>query len=137
MAIKTKRNFPVFFFGVVLGLALAMGLIFGMSKWSPQSVGIIFASLGQKAAEGQGLNQGSVQDLVKDTVQDILASPQVKTVISDLMNSQATDNFQKFFLEAMESQEFRKALGEALETFLKSPEGKELLRKIAADALRP
>jgi tyrosyl-tRNA synthetase len=138
LTIKTKRHFSSFFLGIFLGFTLSVGILIGIRTYAPQvAQKLMFPPETYSATEEH--SQDIVQDFVRSTVQDILASTQGKAIVSNLLNNQSQETFermfQELFQESMRSPEFRKALSDTLETFLESTEGKELLRRIAAEAL--
>ena len=141
-----SRTFGLLFLGVVLGVGLTVGTYYGVKEYAPELasryLSTILTDNADEGTRGAADAKGTVlpvldSGMVKGIVQDVLASEQGKAVLWDLVQSQSKETFEAFFQEAMKSAEFRKALGDALGQFLETAEGKELLRKIAREALTP
>ena len=62
-------------------------------------------------------------------------SEQGKAIVNDLIRSQTPETLRELLKEVMNSSEFRSALGEALNDFLKTPEGKDVINRIAQEIL--
>jgi len=135
------RTIGVLFLGIVLGIALTIGAYYGVREYAPDlAIRYLESLMGQGAPGGSptgsilpGIDAGAV----KSIVQDILSSEQGKAIVWDLFENQSKETFESFFKEAMKSPEFRQALADALGQFLETAEGKELIRRIARDALTP
>lgn len=128
------------FLGIMLGIIILMVSVFCVWQFAPD---LAARATGYLAMRGWGDERAGDspaaldQFLLKGMVQDILASDQAKAIMSDLLDARTRETFETFLIEAMKSTEFRKALADALETFLKSPEGRTLVRKIAEEMLTP
>ncbi len=134
------RVLALILLGVCLGVGLTVGAVFGVRQYSPSlwaKAVTYLAGLPLYAEPGTSGMANIDLSLVKAMVQEILASDQGKAVVSELISSQSQETFQAFFDEAIQSPEFRSALSETLDTFLKSPEGKDLIRRVARDAMNP
>ncbi len=136
-----RRSAALVFLGVVLGIGLTVGTYYGVREYAPDLasyyLGRLLGTSPQYGASDSGTDSGIDSAMVKGIVQDILASEQGRAIVWDLVQSQSKETFDAFFKEAMKSPEFRKALADALGTFLSSPEGKALLKRIASEALTP
>ena len=134
------RTIGLLFLGIVLGVGLTVGTYYGVREYAPDLASRYLASiLGDGAGEGAA---GSILPIldssaVKGIVQEVLSSEQGKAVLWDLVQNQSKETFEAFFKEAMKSAEFRQALGDALGEFLETPEGKDLLKRVAREALTP
>lgn len=135
------RTIGVLFLGMVLGVGLTVGAYYGVREYAPQIATRYLESVMGQGAPG-GSATGSIlpsidAGIVKSIVQDVLTSEQGKAVVWDLFEGQSKETFESFFKEAMKSPEFRQALADALGQFLSTAEGKELIKRIARDALTP
>lgn len=134
------RTIGLIFLGIVLGVGLTVGTYYGVREYAPDLAARYLASiLGDATGENAANSALPIMDsvMVKGIVQEVLSSEQGKAVLWDLVQNQSKETFEAFFKEAMKSSEFRQALGDALGEFLETPEGKELLKKIAREALTP
>ncbi len=128
------------FLGIMLGVVILMVSVFCVWQFAPDLVARATGYLAMRgwSDERAGNSSASIdQLLLKGMVQDILSSDQARAIVSDVLDARTRDTFETFLIDAMKSTEFRKALADALETFLKSPEGKTLVRKIAEEMLTP
>jgi hypothetical protein len=136
-----RRSVGLVFLGVVLGIGLTIGTYYGVREYAPDVashyVGRLLGISSQPGAPDSGTGPGIDSATVRGVVQDILASEQGRAILWDLVQSQSRETFDAFFKEAMRSPEFRQALSDALGTFLSSPEGKALLKRVASDVLTP
>lgn len=126
--------------GVCLGIGLTVGITLGVRQYSPAlwaKAVTYLTSLPLATGSNSAGTSNIDMSLVKAMVQEILASDQGKAVVSELISSQSQDTFKTFFNEAVNSPEFRSALLETLDAFLKSAEGKDLIRRVARDAMNP
>ena len=134
------RTIGLIFLGIVLGVGLTVGTYYGVREYAPDLASRYLASILSDDATGESaLGALPIMDsaMVKGIVQEVLSSEQGKAVLWDLVQNQSKETFEAFFKEAMKSAEFRQALGDALGEFLETPEGKELLKRIAREALTP
>lgn len=136
-----SRSVALVFLGIALGAGLTIGAYYGVREYAPDLASWYLAKMvgsspaGEPSSSPLGFQIDPAQ--IRGIVSDILASDQGKAVVSDLMQGQSREVFEAFLQEALKSPEFRKALGDALEVFLSSPEGKDLLKRIAKEALLP
>ncbi len=135
------RTVGLIFFGIVLGIGLTVGTYYGVKEYAPDLASRYLASiLGEGSSAGgaaESIVPGIDSTMVRGIVQEILSSEQGKAIMWDLVQNQSRETFEAFFREAMKAPEFRQALADALGTFLATPEGKALLRKVASEALTP
>lgn len=135
------RSAALVFLGIVLGIGLTIGTYYGVREYAPDLASYYLArTLGrspQPGTSGSGTSLPIDSAMVKSIVQDILVSDQGRAIVWDLIQSQSRESLDAFFREAMKSPEFRKALSEALGVFLRTEEGKALMKSIARDALTP
>ena len=127
---SVKRGILLVLLGVALGVGLTVGSYYGVREYAPH---LATWYLGRFAEASQPVQIDTAQ--VQALVSDILASEQGRAVVSDLMQGQSR-GFEELMKEAMKSPEFRQMLSDVLGTFLTSPEGKELLKRVAR-ALMP
>jgi len=135
-----KQRILFIFIGMFVGIALTCGLYFGIKQFAPQLIPHVLRFSNALTPEKDRLTgkTGTVDiTLVKDLVQEILASEQGKAIIQDLVENQSAQTLDSLFQEIMKSSECRKTLASAVESFLKTPEGKELINKITRDILNP
>lgn len=138
------RSIILIFLGICLGIGLTLGTFFGIREYAPEylpKVATFFLGSGipqitQSPGES-GRQMALDPKIVGSIVQDILASDQGKVIIRDIMNSESRETLLSLLQEAMQSSEFRKALSDSLQSFLETQEGKELIKKIAKEALTP
>lgn len=134
------RSIGLVFLGIVLGIGLTLGTYYGVKEYAPDLASRYLASILGEGTPSSGV-AGNVMPtdsaMVKGIVQEVLSSEQGKAIMWDLVQNQSKETFEAFFKEAMKSPEFRQALADALGTFLKTAEGKALLRQVAQEALTP
>jgi hypothetical protein len=130
--LSVKRGILLVLLGVALGVGLTVGSYYGVREYAPH---LATWYLGRFAEASQPVQIDTAQ--VQALVSDILASEQGRAVVSDLMQGQSREAFEELMKEAMKSPEFRQMLSDVLGTFLTSPEGKELLKRVAKEALMP
>lgn len=128
------RSILLLFVGMALGVGLTVGSYYGVKEYAPDLAAWYLSKLA--AGPDPAAPQADASQ-IRAIVADILASEQGKAVVSDLLQGQSRQAFEELLNEAMKSTEFRQMLSEALGTFLSSPEGKELLKRIAKEALIP
>lgn len=136
--LSAGRSAGLVFLGVVLGIGLTIGTYWGVREYAPD-VAAYYAGrlLGSSDRSGQAGPPQIDSAVVKGLVQDILVSEQGKAIVHDLIRSQSKESLDGLFEEALKSPEFRKSLSEALGSFLRTEEGRDLLRSIAKEALTP
>lgn len=110
--------------GIVLGITVVAGGLYGLWRFAPQV--LVWAS----GSTGDGT-------AVKGMVEDLLRSELAKDLVTQIIDERADEMVETFLIKALESSQFRKALAQALESFLKTPEGRSLVRKIAEELLVP
>lgn len=135
------RSAALVFLGILLGIGLTIGTYYGVRQYAPGLVSLYLGkALGASQTKG-GPEAAPVpiidSSLVKGIVQDILASDQGKAIVSDLIQSQSKESLNDLLAQAMQSPEFRRALSDILSNFMKTEEGKNLLKSIAKDVLTP
>ncbi len=91
--------------------------------------------LGKEASGSMAANID--ETTVKAIVQEVLTSSQGKAVIWDMMQDQSQDAFDAMLKNALQSPELAKALADALVSYLETPEGKDVVRKIVSEAMNP
>ncbi len=129
------QRFGYMFLGVLIGICISAGILVGVSSYAPEyllglpGVNTIFEDPARKQ------NPLLDQTMLKGIVQDILVSEQGKAIVNDLIRSQTPETLRELMKEVMNSSEFRSALGEALTDFLKTPEGKDVINRIAQEIL--
>jgi len=134
-----RRNLVLVLLGVLLGVGLTAGVLVGVREYAPELLSRILAVfIAPRQEKGNSplaltLDPNGVRSLV----QDILASEEGRTIIRDLVTGESRETLLSLLQDAMEHPEFRKTLGEALESFFNSPEGKDLIKRIAKEALKP
>ena len=135
------RSAALLFLGVLLGIGLTIGTYYGVRQYAPGLISLYLGrALGASPVQGgPGTTSAPIIDsgAVKSIVQDILASEQGKAIVNDLIQSQSRESLDALFAQAMQSPEFRRALSDILSSFLKTEEGKNLLRSIAKDIMTP
>lgn len=134
--LSKRHSVLSFFLGFILGVGFTFGAYFGLKDYAPN---LMSNFLTGKKGPDDGTKRGVGVDstLVKGMVQEILASDQGKAIVEELFRSESKKTLESFFQEATKSPEFRKTLGEALESFLATPQGKELVKKIAREVVIP
>jgi hypothetical protein len=123
---------------MALGIGLTIGSYYGMKEYAPDLAVWYLKRLGgpdKSVADTLGLEIDPSE--VRSIVGDILSSDQGKAIVTDLMKGPSREMFEDLLRQAADSPEFRKMLSEVLESFLLSPEGKELLKNIAKEILSP
>jgi len=135
------RSVALVFLGAVLGIGLTLGTYYGVKEYAPELASRYLAKILSTApasdSPSDGIGMAVDPGMVRGVVQEILGSDQGRAIVSDFMRSQSKETFEAFFKEAMKSPEFRQALSDVLGTFLESPEGKALLRRVASEVINP
>lgn len=135
------RSVALVLLGAILGVGLTIGAYYGVREYAPlvasRYLAGILAGLASPAGPAGDASPTIDATTVRGIVQEILCSEQGKAMISDLVQSQPRETFEALFRQVMGSPEFRKALSDALGTFLETPEGKTLLRRIASEVVGP
>jgi hypothetical protein len=125
------------FLGIIIGICISAGTVLGLSNYAPEYLlswsGMLTGTSMDPLAGKQ--NPLLDQTMLKGVIQDILASEQGKALVNDLIRNQAPETFRELLKEVMDSPEFRAELGKALGDFLKTPEGKDLINRIAKEVL--
>lgn len=135
---KASRYVALILLGMALGIGLTIGSYYGMKEYAPDLAVWYLKRLGgpdKSVADTLGLEIDPSE--VRSIVGDILSSDQGKAILTDLMKGPSREMFEDLLRQAADSPEFRKMLSEVLESFLLSPEGKELLKNIAKEILSP
>ncbi|MGI6662519.1 MAG: hypothetical protein ACOX4B_03445 [Bacillota bacterium] len=135
---KASRYVALILLGMALGIGLTIGSYYGMKEYAPDLAVWYLKRLGgpdKSVADTLGLEIDPSE--VRSIVGDILSSDQGKAIVTDLMKGPSREMFEDLLRQAADSPEFRKMLSEVLESFLLSPEGKELLKNIAKEILSP
>jgi hypothetical protein len=136
--LKASRYVALILLGMALGIGLTIGSYYGMKEYAPDLAVWYLKRLGgpdKSVADTLGLEIDPSE--VRSIVGDILSSDQGKAILTDLMKGPSREMFEDLLRQAADSPEFRKMLSEVLESFLLSPEGKELLKNIAKEILSP
>jgi len=136
--LNTSRYVALILLGMALGIGLTIGSYYGVREYAPDLAVWYLRKLGgseKSVADTLGIEIDPSQ--VRAIVGDILASDHGKAIITDLVKGPSRDMFDDLLRQAAESSEFRKLLSEVIESFLTSPEGKELLKNIAREVLSP
>jgi hypothetical protein len=136
--LKASRYVALILLGMALGIGLTIGSYYGMKEYAPDLAVWYLKRLGgpdKSVADTLGLEIDPSE--VRSIVGDILSSDQGKAIVTDLMKGPSREMFEDLLRQAADSPEFRKMLSEVLESFLLSPEGKELLKNIAKEILSP
>ncbi len=136
--VSRGQRIAYLFLGIVIGICMSAGALLGLASYAPG-----YLLNWQQVLMGTGLADSPApgtqtlldQTMLKSIIQDILASEQGKALVNDLIRSQAPLTISQLLEEAMDSPEFRVALGEALNSFLKTPEGSQLIRRIASEIM--
>ncbi len=120
------KTFFLIVLGICLGFGLTVGAVFAVKQYAPE----VWAKTLVHFAMFQSANEP--EEPLK--IDPIVA----RQAIGELLNSgQGKDMMYDFFDQALESPEFRNALIEGLEAFFKSPEGIDLIRRIAFEIIKP
>lgn len=128
--LSLSRGILLVLLGVALGIGLTIGSYYGVKEYAPDLASWYLAKFAGKPGP-VGMDSAQVQAIVGK----ILASDQGKAIVSDLMQGQSRQMLEDLLKDAMKSPEFRQTLNEMLGTFLASPEGKDLLKRIAKEAI--
>ncbi len=134
------RKFLLVFLGVCLGIGFTVGAVLGIRQYSPElwaKTAAYFMGLSRTPDSGQSEAMGIDMTAVRGMIQEILTSDQGKAVVAEFIGSQSQDMYKTILEEAVRSPEFRKALADALDIFLKSQEGKDLIRRIVQETITP
>ncbi len=126
-----KQQMAYILLGVAIGACLSMGALAGLAYYAPHVILSWQQTIAGTGSEDDSAQAVLDQSILKSLIQDILCSEQGKALVNDIMRSQAPLTLRQMLEEAMDSPEFREALGEALASFLSSPEGAELMRRLA------
>lgn len=130
-----RQRVAYVFLGVVIGTCLSVGALIGVANYAP-GVFLHWQQVITRAGLEDDPAQSLIdQSLVKSLIQDILSSEQGKALVNNIIRNQAPLTLQQMLEEAMESPEFRVALGEALDSFLKTEEGTALIRRLAEEIM--
>lgn len=112
--------------GICLGFGLTVGAVLAMKEYAPDMWAKTLVRFAMSQNTDEPNKSGSID----------LGLAQ-KAIVELLNSSQGRDMLYSFFDEALESPEFRNALLESLEAFFKSPEGIDLIRRIAYEVIKP
>lgn len=128
------------FLGVIIGVFMSAGILLGLSSFAPEYLLDRTEILTRFTSKNPITGQQDLlldQTVLKGIIQDILTSEQGKALVNELIQSQTPETLQGLLKEVMDSPEFKVALGEALESFLNSPEGHRLVQQIVQRAITP
>ncbi len=124
--LSPTRTFFLIVLGICLGFGLTVGAVFAMKEYAPDMWAKTLVRFAMSQNTDEPNKSGSID----------LGLAQ-KAIVELLNSSQGRDMLYSFFDEALESPEFRNALLESLEAFFKSPEGIDLIRRIAYEVIKP
>jgi hypothetical protein len=134
------QRFGYVFIGFLIGMCLSVGAWLGLANYAPSYLLGWQKTLTKTELEQQhGLNAQIVPEsnMIKSIIQDILTSEQGKAIVNELIQTQGPEILKQMLEESINSPEFRATLGKAINTFLKTPEGKQLIKQIANEILTP
>ncbi len=129
------QRFGYVFLGVLIGICISAGALVGVISYAPEYLLGLPGAIAISEDSASKQNALLDQTMLKGIVQDILVSEQGKAIVNDLIKSQTPETLRELLKEAVNSPEFRTALGEALNDFLKTPEGKDIINRIAQEIL--